>query len=184
MLPLGLNDPLRRQFRPDPGPLEAPIGAQAVLLFIERQICIPPLETRHDDLCQAAEKGELGVKIPALQNVLDISPHIDSLGWIVVVGKVSLKFGQPVRQIRGAQYDPVRPQMGVVPGERIIVQRISAVQILGGIHIEKMIHKKHIVHVLLVKDRQIVDFFFVRKQVSDGMKLLCPLTDFHNDKKL
>ena len=59
MFPLGLYDPVRRELRPDLRPRKAPVRPEAVFLLVEREIFVPPLEERHDDLREVPEEIQL-----------------------------------------------------------------------------------------------------------------------------
>ena len=63
--------------------------------------------------------------------MLYIAPHIDGFGRIVVIREISLVSGDLIRQIGGTQYDSFRLQMGLIPGKRIFIKRITAENVSG-----------------------------------------------------
>ena len=168
MLPLWLDDSLCRELSPDPGPREAPVRSQAVLLFIESEIGIPPLKEGHNDPGQTQEKLEFRPQIPALQNMGDIAPDMNCLDRIVMERQVPLELCQPVGQIWRTQHDSVLPQMRLIPGQRIVVQRIAAENFLCRVRVEQMVHQEHSIHVLLVKDGKIMDLLLIREEAVNG----------------
>ena len=165
-------------------PTQTPVCAETVLLLIKSEIIVPPLEKGHDIDRQIIEKSKLRCDIPAFQQMPDIPSHIHRLGRIVVKRNVPLIFGDPIGQVRRAENSAVRFQQTLIPGKRIIIKRISSVQVLRSICVEKVIHQKNIVHVLLVKDSQKMDFFFVRKNTADRIKGLCVSTNLGDNKEL
>ena len=184
MLPLGLYHALGREPCPDPRSLHPPVRLQAVLLLVHGYVRVPPVKERHDHFCEIPKQLQFGREVPALQDVLNIPSHINGLYRIVVIGKVPLVPGDPVRQIRRPEDDPVFPQMVLIPGKRIVIKGIAAVEVLRRVGVEKMEHQQDIVHILLVKDRQIVRLLLIGKEVPYRMELLCPLTDFRDHKEL
>ena len=114
----------------------------------------------------------------------DIASDIDRLGRIVVKGQAALIFCKPVRQVWGPENSAIFPQMMLVPGQGIIVEGISPVQVLRWIGIQQMIHEQDIIHLSFVEDGQIVDLLFIRKNVFDGFYAFRPLTDLHDHKEL
>ena len=184
MLPLGFDDALRCEFGPDLRPREPPVHSQPVFLLIERQIGVPPLEKGHNDPGQTQEEFKFRSEITALQNVFDIAPDMDRLDRVVVKGQVSLELGQPVGQIRRAQDNSVLPKMRLIPGQGIVVERISAENFLRCVRVEQVVHQKDIVHVFFIKDRQILNLLLVREKAVDGAEDLSLFADFCYDKKL
>ena len=184
MLPFGPDNALLHKPRPDLRSLQPPVRLKSVLLFVECKIQVPPVKERHDSLRQIPEKLQFPGKIAALQDMRNIPPDIDGLYGIMIPGKIPLKLCKPIRQIRRTQRNPVFPQMVLVPGQRIIIEGISTVQIFCSVGIQQMKHQQNIVHVLLVKDRQIVNFFLVREKISDRPKGFCPPAHIHDHKKL
>ena len=74
--------------------------------------------------------------------------------------------------------------MILVPRQGVIVERVAAVQVLRAVRVEEMEHQEDVLHVLLVKDRQIVDLLLVREEVLHRVEGLRPLAHLRDDKKL
>ena len=184
MLPFGFYDAFRCEICPDLCPLQSPVRSESILLLIEGKIRIPPLKERHDDFGKRKEELKLGGKVPAFQHMLDIPPHINSLCGIVVIRQISLIFGQSVRQIRRSEDHAIFPKMILIPWKRIVVERITAENFTGRIGVEQVVHEEHVVHVLFVKYRQIVNFLLIRKKTLNRMKVFSPFADLRYNEIL
>ena len=177
MFPSGLDDPLRREFRPDPGPLEPPFASETVFGFIPGEIIVPPLEERHDDPGKIQEEVQLRGKESALQDVSDIPPHRDCLYRIETEGNAPEIFRDPVRQIGRTQHHTLLTEMRLVPDERIFVQGVSTEGI-------EMMHQKHIVQIPLVEDLEVMNRLLIREQIPDRKKCLRSFADLHHHDEL
>ena len=184
MLPLGLYDPIRRKLRPDLRPGKPPVRAVPVFFLIEGEVLVPPLKKGHKNLCKAEEKIKLRRKIAGLQYMVNVPPHVDCFGGIVVKGETPLILCDPVRQKRGPENDAFLLKVALVPGKRIIVDGVSSKQVAGPVRIQQMIHEEDVIHIPFVENSQIVDLFIVREQIFYRVKDLCPLTDLRDNKKL
>ena len=116
--------------------------------------------------------------------MLDIPPNIDRFCRIVIERKTALKLCQRIRKIRRPKDDPVFPQVVLIPWKRIIIKRISPIEILCCICIKQMIEKQDVIHVLFIKNRQVMRFFLVRKQIPYWVKCLRPPAYVRDHKEL
>ena len=98
-------------------------------------------------------------------------------------GELSLVLCNAVRQVRGAVHAALPAQMALVPGKRVVVQKVPARHLLRGIAVDQVKHEQYVVHLPLVKDREVVEPLLIRKEVPDGAKDLRAPADLQDDEK-
>ena len=114
----------------------------------------------------------------------DIAPHLYGLCRIVVPGEISLIFRDAVRQVGGPERDLLLPQMVLVPGQGVVVEGISAIQVLRRICVEQVEHEEDVLHILLVKHGQKMRLLLVREQIPDGPDRLRAFADHRDHEEL
>ena len=78
--------------------------------------------------------------------------------------------------IRRTEDNSILTQMILIPRKGVIIQRVSAIHFFGSVCVQQMKHQKNIVHILLIKNSDIMKLFFVREQISNGVKDVSSLT--------
>ena len=102
----------------------------------------------------------------------------------MIIGQAALVFCDPVRQVGRPEHDSVRLQVCVVPGQGVVVERVAAEEVLGCIRVKQVIHQENLIHILLVENREVMDGFFIREEISQRIKSVRFSADFRDNEKL
>ena len=102
--------------------------------------------------------------------MFDVSPNIDRFRRIMIKREAALVFRNGVRKIRRTEDNSILTQMILIPRKGVIIQRVSAIHFFRIVRIQQVKHQKNVIHILFIENGEIMRPFFIREQISNGVK--------------